>query len=325
MFTGGASATTICHEIIVNYPSNEGEIELLPSIQKGQVILGNNFNFLPVACYLESYTPSSPSLKKLDIYFEAIREVKSSGSTYAALSEDVGLGVGLKIENAVYSDVRKGWKMGTVGVARVGNMYRLGAFSLTSDSWAWYKVYDFKPGIYTVSSLSTVLKISVYDGENKIAEYPLNSPLIIGFKVINNACTFENDVVETKLDVINRSAFKGISSTFGYRDANVLIKCIAPTNYSISISSYNIVNSITEHLVSTNSSTSAGASTGVGIELLYNNTPITKSETQYIVKNIVGSEGMGEYLQFGAQYYQLEDEIKPGDITSYFTLNVNYN
>ncbi len=319
-------AVSICPEINTTFPSNSREVILTPETQIDEELESNLMVLLPVECYLSGYTPSDIDLDELDIYLEPIKPVSTALSTYASLVDNQ-IGVGLKVSNTPYETAYKGWKVGTVELDYAGR-YKLVNFNIDNKYWAWHKVREFNPGVYTVGIIRSLVKAVIYDGNVKVAEYPISSALNFDFVIRNNSCSFDTTSVTKTLPSINRSVFTGVNTIIGYSEVPVLINCTPNTPYKIKIRALDPVSEIAEHLVSDNNLNDTGSAKGVGIELLYNKLPIKSLSGNYLINTSdlpIHSGGNSEVLQFGAQYYQINNSVSIGNITSYFFLDVNYN
>ncbi|EMN0828562.1 type 1 fimbrial protein [Providencia rettgeri] len=324
--TSFSYAVSICSEINTTFPSNNREVILTPETQIDQELENNLMVLLPAECYLSGYTPSDTDLDELDIYLEPIMPVSTPSSTYASLVENQ-IGVGLKVSNTPYEKVYQGWKIGTVELDYAGR-YKLVNFHINNKYWAWHKVREFNPGVYKVGVIRNLVKAVIYDGTIKVAEYPISSALNFDFIIRNNSCSFDTISVTKTLPSVNRSVFTGVNTVIGYSEVPVLISCTPNTSYKIKIRALDPVSEITEHLVSDNNLDNAGSAKGVGIELLYNKSPISSSSGNYLIDTNelpIHSGVNSEILQFGAQYYQINNAVSIGNITSYFFLDVNYN
>ncbi|KAF1366709.1 fimbrial protein [Yokenella regensburgei] len=319
-------AISTCGQINTIFPSNNKEVILTPNTKIDDELESNVMQLSPTECYLPGFIPSNADLNELELYLEPVNPINTSLATYAALADNQ-IGIGLRVSDLSYDTQYKGWRIGTVELDYAGT-YKLVNFNINNKYWAWHKVKDFNPGIYRVATIRNLVKVSAYDGHTKVAEYPVSSLLSFDFIINNNSCSFDNTSVVRTLSTINRSAFTGLNVVAGYVDVPVSITCTPDTNYTIKLRAVDPINYITEHLVSGNNLQMTGSSSGVGIELLYKNTAIKKVNELYSINkdDLPTPTGQSsEILPFGAQYFQINESVTIGDITSYFILDIDYN
>ncbi|TQI77975.1 type 1 fimbria pilin [Serratia fonticola] len=149
------------------------------------------------------------------------------------------------------------------------------------------------------------------------------SPLLFirnsAFTVNVQGCSVSTKNVSVPMGTVHRSKFRGVGSTAGHGEGNIALQCDAAVAPTVTFSGAHDPETSAE-VLALNNLGDANVASGVGIQMLYKNTPITLDSPIALGKL---SGPMAVNIPFSARYYQTASTIKGGDAnaTAYFTIN----
>lgn len=139
------------------------------------------------------------------------------------------------------------------------------------------------------------------------------------FTVNVQGCSVSTKNVAVPMGTVHRSHFKGVGSTAGRGEGNIALQCEAAVAPTVTFSGTRDSETSAE-ILALNNLGDANVASGVGIQMLYENTPITLDNPIALGK-LSGPTAVN--IPFTARYYQTASPIKGGDAnaTAYFTIN----
>ncbi|EKT1238209.1 fimbrial protein, partial [Escherichia coli] len=140
------------------------------------------------------------------------------------------------------------------------------------------------------------------------------------FAVTSSGCSISNvnNIFNVDMGSVKKTEFSGIGSSpasSNTRDININLACDAGTKVSMQVDG-NVINAANGILKLNNDT---GAATGVGVQLLYNNSPLTLSSPVFI-----GTASTTMNIQLQSRYYQTQAEVKSGVANSVATFTMTY-
>ncbi|MDK9357759.1 fimbrial protein [Lelliottia sp. V106_10] len=207
-----------------------------------------------------------------------------------------------------------------------------------SSGYDWYfesptMVRDGFPGAYlTHYQTLTVVKtgnitsgsftgglIAHMSGDDGVTTLTVN---MTGGNVSEVACSITTPKLTFPLGALPASEF---GSTIGFTPSetntqNLGLNCDAGANINVQLNGTQNPDISLNSVLALSGQGSAGTASGLGVQLLYNGTPLE------INKNIVmaQSEGGQEMLPITARYYQTKTTVMPGDASASATLTLTY-
>lgn len=142
----------------------------------------------------------------------------------------------------------------------------------------------------------------------------------IGSTVTQVACSIETPVIQVPLDDVMGSTFTGVGSTAKPKVFNVGLECDAGARVNVKLSGERDTNTRADGVLQLTNAGSTDVASGVGIQILYNNNPIS-FDNNIILRTSAGGQ---ETFPFVAQYYQTKSELTAGEANATATLNVSY-
>lgn len=101
---------------------------------------------------------------------------------------------------------------------------------------------------------------------------------------------------------------------------NLGLECDAEANINVSLSGTQNPDVTTESVLALTGQGSEGTAKGVGVQLLYNNTPLELNKRIVLKKSTGGQEA----FPLVARYYQTQTTVMPGKANASATLNITY-
>ncbi|MFT2797413.1 fimbrial protein [Serratia sp. JSRIV004] len=171
-----------------------------------------------------------------------------------------------------------------------------------------------KTGDITPGSLQST-KVGSWYADDRIE--PMVFTLTAG-AVISQSCVVSTPNVNVPLDDVVSSDLTAIGSTAKPKPFNVELIC------DKSVPIYFTANGITDpdagsDGVLKNTETS-GAASGVGVQIIYNGTPLKLNNKLQVTTSPSGQEN----LQFSAQYYKTKNTAFPGTVRAIMTIDISY-
>lgn len=137
------------------------------------------------------------------------------------------------------------------------------------------------------------------------------------------ACSLASQTINFSLGDINASEFTTQPGFIPARSdtQNLGLNCDPGANINVELTgAQNPDTPADSSVLALNGQGSAGTAEGVGIQLLYNNTPLQLNK-RMVLKNAAGGQ---ETFPLVARYYQTRSVVKPGSANATATLNITY-
>lgn len=159
--------------------------------------------------------------------------------------------------------------------------------------------------------------LGTISGDNGVVGYTEN---FIGAWVTVLACSINTPQIQVPLDDVIAGSLTSIGTTAKPKTFNLGLSCDAGARVNVKMTGTQNSDSSANGVLQLSGAGSAGVATGVGIQILYNNSPLKLN------KNIVlkTSPGGQETFPFVAQYYQTKSTVTTGDANATATLNLTY-
>lgn len=149
---------------------------------------------------------------------------------------------------------------------------------------------------------------------------PELSIFVAGFDVANTACTVNNSVISVPMGKVEKRAFNGPGTWPGdgnTRSFSIQLNCNANTRVVLQLDG-NVQNAV-EGVLNVNGGN--GSASGVGVQLLYKNSPLMLSTP--ISTGTTSTEGVYS-IPLQARYYQTGNDITPGAANASATFTMTY-
>lgn len=139
------------------------------------------------------------------------------------------------------------------------------------------------------------------------------------FTVNVQGCSVSTKNVAVPMGTVHRTKFNGVGSTAGHGEGNIALQCEAAVAPTVTFSGTRDSETSAE-ILALNNLGDANVASGVGIQMLYKDTPIALDDPISLGKL---SGPMAVSIPFTSRYYQTSSPIKGGDAnaTAYFTIN----
>lgn len=135
-------------------------------------------------------------------------------------------------------------------------------------------------------------------------------------------CTLaSSDSLTVDLGNVPSRNFSGVGSTAGAKDFNVNLECDAGTNVNVNMTGKQSADSTDVGVLALTGAGSTGVSSGVGVQVLYNGTPLALNSDVVLGTSVAG--GASTYT-FSARYIQTLSKITAGTANTIATLNISY-
>ncbi|WP_312742087.1 MULTISPECIES: fimbrial protein [Enterobacteriaceae] len=140
------------------------------------------------------------------------------------------------------------------------------------------------------------------------------------FNVTTTACSVTNAAVKVPLGNVLSTAFTGAGSTTADKNFTIDLDCDASTRVNLTLEGAQDSSGAAGVLALTQATTGATAS-GVGVQVLYNNTPVTFGS----MFNVGTAATKGAYaIPLTARYYQTTEKVTGGQANSLATFTITY-
>ncbi|MEG2734539.1 MAG: fimbrial protein [Hafnia sp.] len=246
--------------------------------------------------------------------------VDNGGAGYGARNTTLK-GVGLKWENLnSNTGVTKLISNSTLNNTSTQRGIAYNSSSTFTDTWSLVKTDSIVSGVFTLPKISWNYKTSLTNSDKGLL-FTYNLPQIAIYVL---ACSISTPSVNVALEPISISKLAGPGTVYGDKTFTIGLNCDANARVNASLSG-------TQNRESTNTSVMAltntgfpGVASGVGIQLLYGNSPLQLGKN-IILKTSAGGKEFPEGA-FTARYYQTQNRsfIKPGEASTTATLNLTY-
>ncbi|WP_288791376.1 fimbrial protein, partial [uncultured Enterobacter sp.] len=137
------------------------------------------------------------------------------------------------------------------------------------------------------------------------------------------ACTVNTPQLTFPIGDIPASAFGsvvGTTPTGAQNTQNLGLTCAAGTNINVSLSGIQNPDSANTSVMALTGQGNAGTAKGVGVQLIYNGTPLVMNSRLFLRQ----SAGGQETLPLTARYYQTLTRVESGSANASATLNLTY-
>ncbi|MCM7773445.1 type 1 fimbrial protein [Enterobacter asburiae] len=146
------------------------------------------------------------------------------------------------------------------------------------------------------------------------------SLMMNSFTVTTTACSVTNAAVKVPLGNVLSTAFTGAGSTAAEKNFTIDLNCDASTRVNLTLEGAQDSSGTAGVLALTQATTGATAS-GVGVQVLYNNSPVTFGS----MFNVGTAATKGAYaIPLTARYYQTTEKVTGGQANSLATFTVTY-
>ncbi|WP_051880488.1 fimbrial protein [Buttiauxella noackiae] len=145
---------------------------------------------------------------------------------------------------------------------------------------------------------------------------------IVGGQVIQVACSLRNQNINVALPDVLGIDFTGPGATPGETSFTVDLDCDAGARINVSLSGSKSAETSDTSILALSGAGTAGVARGVGIQLLYGNTPL-KINNNIVLKTSTGGQEFPADA-FTARYFQTRDKVTAGSANSTATLNITY-
>ncbi|WP_273870319.1 fimbrial protein [Serratia odorifera] len=141
-----------------------------------------------------------------------------------------------------------------------------------------------------------------------------------GNTVTQLACSLNATNIQVPLGDVLATEFTGVGTTLKPKAFNVGLACDANAKINVSLGGAQSAESSDSSILQLTNAGSDGVAKGVGVQLLYNNTPLKLNQ----VMPLKTSAGGQETFPFTAHYYQTAENITAGSANTTATLNISY-
>ncbi|MBV6694003.1 fimbrial protein [Serratia quinivorans] len=174
-------------------------------------------------------------------------------------------------------------------------------------------------GTYTNASKT----VGTYGGYTSAsALYTSNSIVLpaVTFNVNVTSCTVNNTSIPVGLGDVNKSVFTGVGSTSPETAYNISLNCSTGTPVKLALDGTADSSNATGVLALTSAGNS-GVASGLGVQLLRNNTPVTLGS----IITVGTTTSAGAYsIPLTARYYQTSSTVTAGTANSTATFTMTY-
>ena len=140
------------------------------------------------------------------------------------------------------------------------------------------------------------------------------------FQVKTVSCSLNTPAIQVPLADINVIELSGVGRAFKPKAFSVGLNCEAGTRISVTMNGAKNTDTSANGVLQLTNAGSPDVATGVGIQVLYNSTPLVLDNTLALKTSAGGQEN----LTFTAQYYQTASKVTGGAANSTMTLNITY-
>lgn len=143
---------------------------------------------------------------------------------------------------------------------------------------------------------------------------------ITGGQITTVACSINTTNITVPLDDVLPANLTSISTTAKPKTFNVGLNCAAGARVNMIMTGTQNRDTSASGVLDLTGAGNADVATGVGIQILYNGTPVTLGNNM-VLKTSAGGQ---ESFPFTAQYYQTRSTVTAGSANSTATLNLTY-
>ena len=181
-----------------------------------------------------------------------------------------------------------------------------------------------KPNVAS-GAITTIPSVtSSYSLNNQSGQWDLN--LIwsgAGSVVVTvQACAINNSSIAVPLDPVLADSFTGAGTTKGDRTFTIDLNCDAGARINASLSGTQSAETANDSILALSGAGMSGVASGIGIQLLYGNTPL-KLDNNIVLKTSAGGQEFPPGA-FTARYFQTKNNVTAGSANATATLNITY-
>ncbi|MGX5011154.1 fimbrial protein [Enterobacter asburiae] len=143
---------------------------------------------------------------------------------------------------------------------------------------------------------------------------------INSFNVETSACSVINPVINVPLGEVSRTAFTGQGTTVAEQHFTIHLDCDASTRVNLTLDDPT-GSSTAPGVLPLTPATAVATASGVGVQVLYNNTPVTFGSMFNVGSSV--SQGTME-IALSARYYQTAARVTAGQANSMATFTLTY-
>ncbi|MCY9799457.1 hypothetical protein B9P84_02925 [Citrobacter braakii] len=145
---------------------------------------------------------------------------------------------------------------------------------------------------------------------------------VVAGQVIQLACSLNSSTITVPLPDALGSAFTGRGTTKGDTAFTINLNCDAGTRINASLSGTQNAETANDSILALSGAGTSEVASGIGIQLLYDNTPL-KLNNNIVLKTSAGGQEFPPGA-FTARYFQTKDNVTAGSANATATLNITY-
>jgi type 1 fimbria pilin len=145
---------------------------------------------------------------------------------------------------------------------------------------------------------------------------------IVAGQVIQLACSLNSSTITVPLPDALGSEFTAIGTTKGERTFTIDLNCDAGARINASLSGTQSAETSNDSILALSGAGTSGVAKGIGIQLLYDGTPL-KLNNNIVLKTSAGGQEFPPGT-FTARYFQTKDNVTAGSANATATLNITY-
>lgn len=157
-----------------------------------------------------------------------------------------------------------------------------------------------------------------YDGSLSLKSYIVK--LGSDVPVTAAGCSLKTQSINIKLDDISDAELVSVGTTAKLKNFDIGLDCEANAAVNVKLTGTQNPDTTAAGVLQLTNAGSAGVAKGVGIQMLYDNKPMTLNQN-VLLKT---SAGGLETFTFGAQYYQTKAVVSSGSANATATLDITY-
>lgn len=206
----------------------------------------------------------------------------------------------------------------------------------TGNVASWYYPVTWDMGANQWRSLGTtveLVRINAAQGQSGavtsglISTYTMNGTQVATINLNNTnvtfvACTVTTNNVSVDLQPVQADAFTAPGVTRGDQTFTIGLQCDAGARINASLSGTRNPDTTNASVLALTNAGASGVATGVGIQLLYGNSPLKLGEN-IVLKTSTGGQEFPPGA-FSARYFQTKTQVLPGDANATAVLNLTY-
>ncbi|MDU2942913.1 MAG: fimbrial protein [Citrobacter sp.] len=145
---------------------------------------------------------------------------------------------------------------------------------------------------------------------------------IVAGQVIQLACSLNSSTITVPLPDALGSEFTARGTTKGERTFTIDLNCDAGARINASLSGTQSAETSNDSILALSGAGTSGVAKGIGIQLLYDGTPL-KLNNNIVLKTSAGGQEFPPGT-FTARYFQTKDNVTAGSANATATLNITY-